>query len=554
MKHLFFSLSFLFIPIMLHASDAPLDAGTILQNIKSVVPPTPLSPKPEISIKPEKDDTLQPGKPFLVKKIQITGNTYFNTATLHSLVADAEGKMLSLSDLIKLAATLTDYYNTNGYPLTRAIIPAQTIHEGMVSIQIIEVTYNKIDLNNTSRVNDALLQDTLSPLKEGQAITKELLEHTLLLLSDIPGVVCNASLKSGDKVATSDLIVNVTPKPMVTGNVIIDNYGNRYTGRKRISAAVNVNNSFHHGDTISLSAISSGRGMNYQRIAYESVVNGSGIKIGGSYSALRYKLGEPITFLNAHGTAQVKSIWIKYPLMRTIDVNVYGRIEYDKLQLHDHIDISSMKNDRHLDNGIISLNMDTRDTLLSGGVNAMNVDWTIGQVSFDNADTELEDALSANTQGTFSKLNIYLARLQRLGPKSELYVDFSAQWASNNLDSSTKMAAGGPYTLRGYDVGAISGDTWYSTTAEIRHKLDPIKEEEFQIIAFFERAELQVNKSTWSSGENHASLSDIGAGINWNGSNQWSARSYCAIQIGDSSPLVESSPSTRLWVEVRKDF
>ncbi|MBV5321578.1 MAG: ShlB/FhaC/HecB family hemolysin secretion/activation protein, partial [Sulfuricurvum sp.] len=418
MKHIFFSLFCILIPILIHASDAPLDAGIILQNIKSVVPHTPFSPKPSISIKAENDNTLQPGKPFMVKKIQITGNTYFDTATLHSLVADAEGKMLSLSNLVKLAATLTDYYNTNGYPLTRAIIPAQTIHEGMVSIQIIEVTYNKINLNNSSRVNDALLQDTLAPLKEGQAITKELLDHTLLLLSDIPGVVCNATLKSGEKVATSDLMVNVTPTPMVSGNVIIDNYGNRYTSRERISANINVNNPFHHGDTISLSALSSGRGLNYQRIAYESVVNGSGTKLGGSYSELRYRLGEPIAFLNAHGTAQVKSIWIKYPLMRTLDVNVYGRIEYDKLQLHDHIDISSMKNDRHLDNGIISLNMDTRDTLLSGGVNAMNADWTIGQVSFENAAAEREDALSANTQGTFSKLNLYLARLQRLDSKS----------------------------------------------------------------------------------------------------------------------------------------
>lgn len=554
MKHIFFSLFCILIPILIHASDAPLDAGIILQNIKSVVPHTPFSPKPSISIKAENDNTLQPGKPFMVKKIQITGNTYFDTATLHSLVADAEGKMLALSDLIKLAATLTNYYNTNGYPLTRAIIPAQTIHEGIVSIQIIEVTYNKISLNNTSRVDDALLQDTLAPLKEGQAITKELLNHTLLLLSDIPGVVCNATLKSGEKVATSDLMVNVTPTPMVSGNVIIDNYGNRYTSRERISANINVNNPFHHGDTISLSVLSSGRGLNYQRIAYESVVNGSGTKLGGSYSELRYRLGEPIAFLNAHGTAQVKSIWIKYPLMRTLDVNVYGRIEYDKLQLHDHIDISSMKNDRHLDNGIISLNMDTRDTLLSGGVNAMNADWTIGQVSFENAAAEREDALSANTQGTFSKLNLYLARLQRLDSKSELFLDFSAQWASNNLDSSAKMTGGGPYTLRGYDVGAISGDTWYSTTAEIRHKLDPIKEEEFQIIAFFERAELKVNKSTWSSGKNHATLSDIGAGINWNGSNQWSARTYCAIQVGASSPLVDTHPSPVLWAEIRKDF
>jgi hemolysin activation/secretion protein len=540
-------------PLILQA-DVGTNTGIILQQMKSAEPHIPLSTKSNLTIKQENGKILKESIPFSIQEIQIIGNTYFDTKTLHLLVADAEGKKLSLDELNELTNRITDYYNKNGYPLARAIIPAQTIQDGRVQIQIVEVTYNKIILNNHSRVDDSLLLKTLSPLKAGEPVKQKELYHSLLLLSDIPGVVANSILKAGEKNATTDLTVNVTPTPIVSGNVIVDNYGSRYTGRGRISTTISGNNLFNPGDTLKLNLLSSGKGLNYGRIAYESVVNGYGTQIGGSYSSLRYKLGEPIAFLNAHGTAQVESLWIKHPLIRTQDLNLYTLFQCDNLELHDHTDATSTKTDRHLQNGTLSFNMDMRDTLLSGGLNTLSLGLTSGHVKFEDTDAEQYDAQTANTQGRFSKLNLYLSRLQRLSPKDELQIDFSLQEASTNLDSYAKIIAGGPYSLRGYDVGAIAGDSWYSTTAEIRHTLDPIREEEFQLFAFIEQATITVNKRTWSMGENRATLRDAGVGINWNGPNQWSARAYSAIPIGPSSALVETSDSPRLWVEIRKGF
>jgi len=538
------------IPLLSQATDA----GTILQQIKSAEPHIPFSTKLPLTIKQENKDTLKESIPFRIQKIQIIGNTYFDTKTLHLLIADAEGKTLSLVELSELAKRITDYYNNNDYPLARAIIPAQTIQDGIVQIEIIEVTYNEITLHNSSRVNNSLLLKTLSPLKPREPVTQKKLYHSLLLLSDIPGVAVNSTLKAGEKIATSDLTVKVTPTPMVSGDVVVDNYGSRYTGRGRISTTLNGNNLLNHGDTLKLSLLSSGRGLNYGRIAYESLLNGSGTQIGGAYSSLHYILGEPIAFLNAHGTAKVESLWIKHPLIRTQNFNLYTLLQYDYLQLHDHMDTTSTKTDRHLQNGTLSFSMDARDPILSGGLNTLSLGLTTGYVKFEDTTAEQYDARTANTQGRFSKLNLSLSRLQRLSPKDELQIGFSLQETSSNLDSSAKIITGGPYSLRGYDVGAIAGDSWTSTTAEIRHTLDPIKEEKFQITAFIEHANVKVNKTTWSMGKNHATLSDVGVGINWNGSNQWSARTYSAIPIGASSPLIETSHSPRLWVEIRKEF
>lgn len=538
------------IPLLSQATDA----GTILQQVKSSESYVPLSTKLPLTINQENEDTLKESISFSIQEIQIVGNTYFDTKTLHLLVADAEGKALSLHELRELAKRITDYYNNNDYPLTRAIIPAQTIQDGIVQIKIIEVNYNKITLHNSSRVNDSLLLKTLSPIKAGEPVTQKQLHHSLLLLSDIPGVSVNSTLKAGEKIATSDLTVNVAPKAMVSGDVIVDNYGSRYTSRERISTTLTGNNFLNNGDTLRLDFLSSGRGLNYGRIAYESIVNGSGTQLGGSYSSLHYILGDSIAFLNAHGTAHIESLWIKHPLIRTQNFNLYTLLQYDHLEFRDHIDMTSTKIDRHLQNGTLSFNADSSDSVLSGGLNRLSLGLTSGYVEFDDTAAEQYDALTANTQGGFSKLNLYFSRLQRLSPKDELQISFLLQEASSNLDSSAKIITGGPYSLQGYDVGAISGDSWAAITAEIYHKLDPIRENKFQITAFIERANVKVNKRSWSMGENHATLSDVGVGINWNGSNQWSTRAYSAIQIGPSSTLVDTKQSPTLWVEIRKEF
>lgn len=531
MKPLLSTLLVAFSPLAaLAAGPVVPDAGAILRQIQPVTPPPPSSSGTGLTIEQEGRGKLPPSEPFLVKAIRISGNTLFDTATLHALMADAEGKTLTLSQLDVLVARITDYYHSHGYPLARAIIPAQAIRDGVVVIEVIEARYGKIRLDNRSRVNDPLLQDTLSPLQGGQAIGQTELDHALLLLSDIPGVALNATLKPGETVGTSDLLVNTTPAPAVAGNVVLDNYGNRFTGRARIGGTVNFIVPLHLGDVLSVSGLSSGSGMNYGRLAYEALLNGQGTRMGGSYSALHYILGGPLASLNAHGTAQVASLWAKHPLVRSRDVNLYGQIQYDRLQLRDHIDASAIQTDRHLDN------------------------WTAGRVGFDDGAAQLADAATAKTQGRFSKWNANLARLQSLSPQNTLYLVFSGQWANSNLDSSQKMTVGGPYTVRAYDMGAVSGDTGYLGTAEFRHDLGSAWDGQWQAVAFIDSAHVTVNKTVWVAGTNSATLSGAGVGLNWAGPNQWGARAYIAAPIGSTPALVGTTYSARAWVEIGRGF
>jgi len=506
------------------AGPAAPDAGSLLRQIQPMTPPVPSSTAPGLRIEREGGTKLPASAPFEVKSIRISGHALFNTSTLHALVADAEGKNFTLSQLGELAARITDYYQSHGYPLARAIIPAQAIRDGVVTIAVIEARYGKVKLDNRSRVKDPLLQATLSPLQSGQAIAQESLDTSLLLLSDVPGVVVAATLKPGESVGTSDLLVNTAPGPAVSGNLVLDDYGNRYTGRARIGGTMNFINPLRHGDVLSVNGLSSGRGMNYARLTYEALLNGRGTRIGGSVSALNYILGDPLAALNAHGTAQVESLWAKHPLLRSPDSNLYGQLQFDRLQLRDHIDASAISKDRSLANATAILAGDARDALLAGAASAWNVGWTTGRVGYDDEAAKLADAATARTQGGFSKWNASLARLQGLSQTNTLYLAFSAQWAGDNLDPSQKLPAGGPYTVRAYDMGAISGDSGYVGIVEFRHVLGTAWSGQWQAVAFVDSAHVSVNQNVWAAGTNRARLSGAGLGLNWAGPSQWSAR------------------------------
>jgi hemolysin activation/secretion protein len=542
-------------PLALYAAEPVVpNAGSILQQTQPVEPPTPSSNGTGLSIEEAGGATLPPSAPFLVKSIQLSGNSVFGGATLHALIADAEGKSMTLPELGAVIARVSAYYHSHGYPLARAIIPAQTIQDGAVRVEIIEARYGQITLANHSRVSDPLLQATLAPVQTGQVIGQAPLNRALLLLSDIPGVAVAATLKPGETVGTSDLEVQTAATSAVAGDVSVDNDGNRYTGRARLGGTVSFIDPLHHGDALSLTGLTSGSGMNYGSVGYEALLNGAGTRMGGSYSALHYILGSTLAPLDGHGIADVESLWLKHPFVRTQDFNIYGQIQYDHKHLNDDIDASDIHTDRHLDDFTASVAGDLRDSLLSGGVNTWSLGWTSGRLNFDNGAAQLADSTTARTQGGFSIWNATFSRLQHVSAGDSVYLTLTGQWSNSNLDPAEKMVAGGPFTVRAYDIGALSGDTGVLASAEFRHDLRLLWNGQLQAVAFADSEHVTINHDVWAPGPNSATLSGAGLGFNWSDAKQWNAKAYIAVPIGGTPELIDRNNAARVWVAVSKGF
>jgi hemolysin activation/secretion protein len=546
------ALALLALPLTTPAQTIP-NSGQLLQQVAPPPTSTPKS-KPHLAIEPNPAAAANDRTPFAVTQLQIDGNTVFDTATLHALVADGEGHTQTLTRLNTLAQRLTDYYHTHGYPLARALVPAQTLSGGIVHITVVEARYDQTRLENHSRVSDSLLRATLAPLRPGDMVRQSALDRSLALLAELPGVSPHATLSPGATEGTSTLGVVTDAAPIVQGNLLLDDAGTRYTGRMRVGGNLAINNPLHHGDQLSLSALSSGHGLRYGRMSYQYTLNGQGTRVGAAYSTLAYALGGPLRALDAHGTAQVGSAWLTQPLLRTRSSSVDLRLQFDHKRLRDRIDRIALGNDRHTHTMSASVLGQHGDDWAGGGLTSASLNVSHGALHFDQAAAADADAATARTQGSYTYWNASLARLQNLAASTRLYARVSAQHSGRNLDSSEQYLLGGPDSVRGYDIASVAGASGWLGTVELRHDLDWRCAGHCEGSVFVDHGALTVNADPWTAGRNHTRLSSAGIGFSWIGTRLWQAQVQIAVPLDATPQLTGKRNAAQLWVQVSRGF
>ncbi|QBR01517.1 ShlB/FhaC/HecB family hemolysin secretion/activation protein [Paraburkholderia pallida] len=528
-------------------------SGQLLQQ----VPQPSVQPPPsnlDLTIQQPKEAPADNTKTFPVRKIEITGNTELPTELLHQVVAAGEGKNLTLADLNALADSISDVYHEHGYPLATAYVPAQTIEGGVVRIDVAEARYGAVALNNQSSVSSRVLNNTLAALQSGQPVSEFQLERTLLLMQDIPGAEVSSTVRPGQQVGTSDLLVDVTSQQRVSGDAGVDNFGDPYSGRVRGSGNLFINGPFNQGDLLDFSALTTGPGMTYGRMDYRYLLNGQGTTLGATVSGLDYHLRNDLSDLDAHGSAFVAGAVLSQPLIRNTRGNLYGQIEYDFRRLNDNIDVIGLQSDRHTNSMTTTLSGDQLD---STGVSNGRLAMTYGVSSANNLQTDIIDQLGADTAGHYIKLALSLSRLQQITKSDALYFGFSGQNASKNLDTSEQFYLGGPDSVRGYDVGVLSGSRGYLATFEYRHdatfqNIPGI----WQFSAFVDTGWVQQYKNTFVPGPNTGQLSSAGFGVQWNGPYKLLVSASVAFPFGRTPEILSANANTSVhcWVQMRKAF
>ncbi|QLF93182.1 ShlB/FhaC/HecB family hemolysin secretion/activation protein [Pseudomonas sp. ABC1] len=540
------TLSLLSLSIM--AATLP-DAGQSQQTIDQRPLQLPGKQRLELNLPDAPSTEAKAGGPSLqVNSFTLQGNSVIASDALLSLLGDLQGRTVSLGELQAGANRITRAYRELGYPLARAYIPAQEIDGGVVQIAVMEGRYGEVGLNNTSRVSGAALAP-LAALKPGDAVRAESLERSLLLLSDTPGVEVKSTLKPGASVGATDLLVDVQPGPLLSGSVDADNYGNRFTGEYRLGGTLNLNSPLGLGDRLSVRAMGSDEDQQYGRIAYQLPIGPWATQLGVAYSDMDYELAKDFDDLKAHGNARITSLFASQPLLRSRDFSLYAQLQFDDKRLKDDIDLFTSKSDKRSRVVIATLNGNSRDNLFGGGVNSFALAWSQGSLNIDGALNQTIDKQTAGTQGRFHKINPSLVRLQRLSERFSLYGQLQGQWADGNLDSSEKISLGGAYGVRAYPQGEASGDQGWLANLELRYALT----DAWQLSTFADHGEVRLNKDTWSTGENHRSLSAAGVGARW-AAYGWQVNAVAAWKLGNDDPQSDVDRSPRVWAQVVRFF
>ena len=172
-------------------------------------PPPPVQILPPLPSPSEREVVPLPGERVFVREIRVTGSTVFSADELAKVTAPYVNREVTTEELEALRIALTLLYVNNGYVNSGAILPDQTVTDGVITFHIIEGELTSIEVAGNRWFRAGYLQKRLS-LGAGPPLNINTLQEQIqLLLEDQRIQRLNAGLKPGLKPGESLLSVQV---------------------------------------------------------------------------------------------------------------------------------------------------------------------------------------------------------------------------------------------------------------------------------------------------------------------------------------------------------
>ena len=519
------------------ATGAP-DAGAIQQQMDRSVkqPAAPVVP----AAKAAPAQAVQPGQAVLtVSQFEFVGNTLLSADVLTELTRGFLNKPLSLAELRSVSEQVQQAYSAAGW-MVHVYLPAQEIDGGKVKVQVVEATLGKLVLTGDApRVEQAWLESVVSAqLKPGEPIRTAQLERALLLLSDTPGVLTTANFMQGQQAGQTDLVVNVTNKPAVSGSAGVDNMGSKLTGTERLTATVNVASPLGWGDLVTISALKT-LGSGFIRSAYSVPLGSDGWRVGAHASSMNYQTLAPNNF---SGKASTYGLDGSYPILRSPTHSVYLTAAWDQKAFRN--DVADLAiSDYRIQVANVMLSGNAQDAWAGGGINSMTLGLTEGNVS------PAPLLADASTQGQFRKLQLNVSRLQTITSSLSSNLSWLMQRANKNLDGSEKLYLGGAYGVRGYPMSEAAAKEGESLSLELAQQLP----KDVTVSGFYDWGHARNPEATEVSLRQY-SIRGYGASLTWQADSQTQIKATAARRVGDNPMPGATYSANRLWLSANYSF
>ena len=520
------------------------DAGSVREQTQSAPPPLPR----QVELRLDGQPLLpveQGGMTFRLEALEIEGNTVISTQELQALIAEDLGKDVDFGGLRAVANKISQFYRDRGYIFAKAALPAQDIVGGKVKLIILEGRLGKVEATLNGEPSEQF-QAYVGKLQSGDVIESDTVERAALLLSDLPGYNVVPVVRPSDTVGAGDLEAIVKETAQYEGSLRADNHGGELTGVNRVLLSLARNRNLMPGDRLQVDALSSEGGTGLFNLQYSLPLGAQGLRgtLGWSHSV--YKLSDLEGFEDGEfkGGSDVLSLGVSYPLIRSQRAN---------LSVQAGLNLSRFNNTRPaVDEETyesttlpLSLRFNRTDSLGGGGINFGLVSLTAGQIKAK------ANYLSPSTEGSFSKLGLDVARVQNLPGNFSAYARLNAQHASDTLDSSERMSAGGASGVRAFASGEASGDRGTLAQLELRYQL-PVAG--LQPYVFADTASMtRIDKE---AGNTTRRISGHGVGLRWQRANL--SADFAAAWVGraglDDAAAEAALKEPRYWLSLNLSF
>ena len=527
------------------------------------LPAAPAAPAGSLQLKPlpAPGAALVLGAPVFVSAFRIVGADSVAQDELAALLSPWMERTLDAAQLTRAAEVVTAYLRGKGLLVAQATIPAQEIRDGVVELTVIEgrIASTRLEVAEDSRVSKAAADRFLAHLRPGDTLRRDNVEHSLLLLNDLPGARLSATLAPADQAGA----VNIEGRlendgAPVSGTLRLDNAGIRGVGEYRALLDARWKSPLGLGDLLGVGLMQSSEGAQTRAsVTYGLPVNGLGTRIGARYTEQRYRLGREFIVLDAKGESRATALLASHPLIRRNDYNLILSLSYTELATHDRQNAVGFVSDTRQHSVGAGLAADARDSFLGGGVTEVQVQYLSGRVMLDTPVLAALDTapVGLGVSGAFSVLRLRAERLQGLDSDSSLLFALTGQLASKNLDAGSELVVGGPDAVRAYPAGELYADQGYYGRIEYRRALPLFASERSVASLFLDIARVEVNRNPGAGDTaNKRGLSGFGVGLHQVFGGGFSLQTSLAWKESKDRPTAAPERAPRVWISASLQF
>lgn len=428
---------------------------------------------------------------FVLEELAVTGVHNLEGSLLEEKLSAWVGKKVTYNDLLKIAADITEVYKQNGYVTSRAFIPPQEIENGIAQVTVVEGRIDDIEITGNKYVNNKFINKRLHQ-KSGDILHIGMLEKDLVTLKNTSLFKnVHATLKAGDEVGTSDVVLEMEDQFPIHVSLGVDNFGRDNIGVYRPSLTVSHNNLLGKGDQLTGNVTLASRTRSVVA-QYNYPLNSKGWTAGGMYAYSKVIIDQnnkPINDIT--GRTHRFQLNTNFPIFKSKDetLNISGGVSGYLVDSMVYLDVDksyqrpfslrtrpvspvdlggrSIKSIFHV-RGVPDQEYATVRGITTN-ISTVKQD-KYGRSILQSSMTNGLDLFGGNQ--SFIKFNGDLTRIQDLSHGLIGVFKAQGQWTPNRLPGMEQMQVGGANTIRGYNEGLLTGDKGYLVSAELRY---PIK-------------------------------------------------------------------------------
>jgi len=413
-----------------------------------------------------------------IKKILVVGSSILTEAEISKITDPYLQKSLTFEQIRAIADQFTQIYQERNYITSRAILEAQEIKDGVVTIKILEGTLERVEIRRSVDVGGRLNDEYLTSralLAADKPINFTRLEEELQLLRSNPLLSdVRANLTAGSKPDQSILQITFSEAKSLNINLFTDNYGNVSSGIYRAGATLQELNLTGIGDSGFISYTRSS-GANSYGLGYQYPLNPTGGTLSLNAAISDSRITQPeFASLNITTDSQVYEIAYRQPVIRSLREELvlgasFGFENSSSSVNGQPFNFQNQANVQSPDDGrsqarVLKLTQDYVNRDNSGA-------WALRSVF--SAGLNILGATIRNDgspDGRFLYWTGQVLRVQRLGDDRDTLAFFrlNAQFTGDRLLSLNRFSVGGPQSIRGYRQNQNTGDSGIQASVEVQ--------------------------------------------------------------------------------------